>query len=590
MATVVIRLLITTRFHVSKMDADNEVRQRDLISRREKRWSMNSQRLEQIVAELMRPIGDLRRSFDTDLCALLEEYLTEAGLHALEAEIPGSQVVAPNFAELALLLQQSANIYGRKVDLLYQHVLECSESLHTNTENNDTSHAEADPEAEAESPSAATTNRRKRRASVAGWARINLEACEQARREADLKAPPTLPRMYIELEPRVLAPCDVPLLDYAGEPVGLLQDFNVTWRLHGGLLVDELECGEEDTASLALRAIPLSELQAAIAAAAPPSPPPPPASPEPDHHPPCSTPIPTEEPAAPTEPPAEAAETKTEPATPAKQRKRKQEEPTVLQTGAGKLFLTPELRVFLTEQREFSLPGQMVSRVMAMRAARILAVRAQLKEQPDITEFRGFDEVDKSDLMDIGGFLGFTATTESEATDISLCLSRLASAAESDDDGFFEQSTFSGSEGARPELTPPPPTPPLPAPPPPVDYSAQPEWMSWRADVVARAAAGEARGLDVRALGAAVLRALPEGGERGKGPPAAFTTVLDAAAKDDADVSRLFLATLFLANAGNVEVVQPPPLTLNSFSLRLVSRDERLYSAAADSDPAFLTR
>ncbi|XP_047990313.1 formin-like protein 15 [Leguminivora glycinivorella] len=403
--------------------------------------------------------------------------------------------------------------------------------------------------------------------------------------------------MYIELEPRVLAPCDVPLLDYAGEPVGLLQDFNVTWRLHGGLLVDELECGEEDTASLALRAIPLSELQAAIAAAAPPSPPPPPASPEPDHHPPCSTPIPTEEPAAPTEAPTETIETtiaKTEPATPAKQRKRKQEEPTVLQTGAGKLFLTPELRLYLTEEREFSLSGKIVSRVIAMRAARILAGRAQLKEQPEITEFRGFDEVDKSDLMDIGGFLGFTATTESEATDISLCLSRLASAAESDDDGFFEQSTFSGSEGARPELTPPPPTPPLPAPPPPVDYSAQPEWMSWRADVVARASAGEARGLDVRALGAAVLNSLPEGetenDRREKGAPAAFTTVLDAAAKDDADVSRLFLATLFLANAGNVEVVQPPPLTLNSFSLRLVSRDERLYSAAADSDPAFLTR
>uniref|UniRef100_A0A2A4JN53 Condensin II complex subunit H2 N-terminal domain-containing protein n=1 Tax=Heliothis virescens TaxID=7102 RepID=A0A2A4JN53_HELVI len=109
------------------MDADYIENQRDqLLSRREKRWSMNSQRLEEIVAELMRPISDVRRSFDTDLSALLEEYLTEAGLRALDAgeDASPADAVAPNFAELALLLQQSANIYGRKVDFLYQHVLD----------------------------------------------------------------------------------------------------------------------------------------------------------------------------------------------------------------------------------------------------------------------------------------------------------------------------------------------------------------------------------------------------------------------------------------------------------------------------------
>lgn len=31
---------------------------------------MNSQRLESIVAELLKPIGDIRRSFDTDLSAV----------------------------------------------------------------------------------------------------------------------------------------------------------------------------------------------------------------------------------------------------------------------------------------------------------------------------------------------------------------------------------------------------------------------------------------------------------------------------------------------------------------------------------------
>lgn len=90
--------------------------------------------------------------------------------------------------------------------------------------------------------------------------------------------------------------------------------------------------------------------------------------------------------------------------------------------------------------------------------------------------------------------------------------------------------------------------------------------MSWRSRVVARAAEGEARGLDVRALGRAVLGALPDPAP-GPGPapapddpddpdapgPAAadatpFADVLRQAATDDADVSRLFLATLFLVS------------------------------------------
>ncbi|CAG9788005.1 unnamed protein product [Diatraea saccharalis] len=141
MATVVITFFLFTRFCVYKMDADFLDRRRSgEISQREKRWSMNSQRLEEIVAELMKPISDVRRSFDTDLSALLEEYLTEAGLHALEASEEdgvledgmGAGVgagIAPNFTELALLLQHSASVYGRKVDFLYQHVLSVSDSL-----------------------------------------------------------------------------------------------------------------------------------------------------------------------------------------------------------------------------------------------------------------------------------------------------------------------------------------------------------------------------------------------------------------------------------------------------------------------------
>lgn len=66
---------------------------------------------------------------------LLEEYLTEAGLRALDAgeDGDGADAALPNYAELALLLQQSATIYGRKVDFLYQHVMDVSEALHANT-------------------------------------------------------------------------------------------------------------------------------------------------------------------------------------------------------------------------------------------------------------------------------------------------------------------------------------------------------------------------------------------------------------------------------------------------------------------------
>lgn len=68
---------------------------------------------------------------------MLEEYLTEAGLHALDAAEAGEEdcdLAVPNFAEIALLLQQSANIYGRKVDFLYKHVLQVSDTLHNSVQ------------------------------------------------------------------------------------------------------------------------------------------------------------------------------------------------------------------------------------------------------------------------------------------------------------------------------------------------------------------------------------------------------------------------------------------------------------------------
>ncbi|CAH0720291.1 unnamed protein product, partial [Brenthis ino] len=579
MATVLITFFLIAQLYVCKMDADFRERRRN-ISEREKRWSMNSQRLEAIVAELMKPISDVRRSFDTDLSALLEEYLTEAGLHALDAEEEEINTAIPNFTELALLLQQSASIYSRKVDFLYQHVLSVSDSLHNSTQEGPSNSSE---------PQTPSSARRKRKASAhSEFALVELEACPAARREAaPPRPPPTLPRMYVELEPRVLSDRDFPLLDYAGEPVGLLADFHVTWRLHEGQLVEELAegCGGGATP----HALPLTELQAAIAAAAPPSPPPrastplAPAPPSPSPAPsptpapsPCLAPVASLAPSpAPSPAPAPAAEKK--------ERKRRSDLISKVEDISEctiKLHISKKARALLARVREFSVPARWRRRVLAARRARLHALRARLRDHRGHTEFRGFD---LTDLRDIGGFAGWSraeaeAATAATATATVVAVARATAAAaggDSDDDGFFEQSSLGGSDTSRADDAPAatalaslPGSLPGSAP----EGEGEGEWGRWRAAVLARAAAAEARGADVPRACAAVLRAAA--------PDAPFPAVLARAAADPADVCKLFLATLFLANAGNVEIVQGAPLALDAFAVRVLSADERLYRRA----------
>ncbi|XP_053604939.1 uncharacterized protein LOC128672065 [Plodia interpunctella] len=531
MATVVVTFIITTRFYVYKMDDDRQERRRDFnFSQREKRWSMNSQRLEEIVAELMKPISDVRRSFDTDLSALLEEYLTEAGLHALESEEEVVPQPAVNFAELALVLQHSASVYGRKVDLLYQRVLDVSDDLLHSTQEiaNVTNEEPATPSA-----------RRRRRASqaIAGFDSIELSSSGAARREtAAPRPPPTLPRIYIELEPRTMADCDVPLTDYEGEPIGLLSDFHVTWRLQDGVLVDELE-GSGASSRGSVRPIPLVELSAAIAAAAPPDPPPPPPhSSAPAHDDTLDsaiemTPVP---------------KTKTE-------RKRKCEAK-IDDVGRVTLLISKALRRELSTVREFSISHEWVSSVVGARKRRILGLRHDHRKTrvKELIEFRGFD---CSAACDTGGFLGWTDAEGIRATELARdSLRPVDAAADSDDDGFFEQSSLGDSDGSRVDDTAPHAH----------HVQCAEDSDTWPALDVSAAAA--------RAL--AALPAVPGTAAR------AFPALLGAARAAAHDVSALFLATLFLANSGNVEIVQGPPLSLNSFSVRLLSRDQDKFAAA----------
>lgn len=80
---------------------------------------------------------------------------------------------------------------------------------------------------------------------------------------------------------------------------------------------------------------------------------------------------------------------------------------------------------------------------------------------------------------------------------------------------------------------------------------AQAEIAAWKANILSRAAAAEARGtFDVHELGARVLGALRASRER----PRPALDLLREHARQGADVSRLVLATLFLVSAA------PPPI------------------------------
>lgn len=95
-----------------------------------------------------------------------------------------------------------------------------------------------DSPAEGAAMPAASGARRRRKESAAARAGefvpLSVAAAASARRGPDAaRPPPSLPRVYLELEPRAAASArDPPLLDLDGEPIGLLADFHLTWRLH----------------------------------------------------------------------------------------------------------------------------------------------------------------------------------------------------------------------------------------------------------------------------------------------------------------------------------------------------------------------
>ncbi|CAB3254327.1 unnamed protein product [Arctia plantaginis] len=332
------------------------------------------------------------------------------------------------------------------------------------------------------------------------------------------------------------------------------------------MLVDELEGGSTRGGG-ALRPISLLELQAAIEAAAPPSPPPlREDSPSREESPPpeassprelsspreplaASTPLPTDAP----EPISESAQRPIpEPVVVRRERKRRSNvKVDEIFNGNVNIVFGEDLMKKLKEVREFSIDERWISDVVRRRKVHILNERKRLiGELDDLGELDDARPPDKGETRPApphspprraaltvclaAGFVGWSGPEVAQAQ-ATLDATAVRAADSDDDDGFFEQSSGGSSERGA-ELD------PAQA----ARRRAQAEIAAWKASILSRAAAAEARGtFDVHELGARVLDALREARRR----PRPALDLLREHAQQEADVSRLVLATLFLVSA-----------------------------------------
>lgn len=120
----------------------------------------DSEEAENRYAHLLVPIRDLQKNWDVDLSTLLESYLNELGnvnLDVLPLAVSKPSLSQPtnsqqirfmNFAEAALLIQGSTQVYSKKVEYLYALVFKLLELLSKknvkNRQNPDDNDAEND--------------------------------------------------------------------------------------------------------------------------------------------------------------------------------------------------------------------------------------------------------------------------------------------------------------------------------------------------------------------------------------------------------------------------------------------------------------
>lgn len=90
-------------------------------------------------ASLLQPIRDLTENWDIDIAHLLEDYLDD--LDHIRLTIHGQENL--NFAEAALVIQGSTSIYSKKVEYLYNLVIQALDLITTSKEKKDKNNKEA---------------------------------------------------------------------------------------------------------------------------------------------------------------------------------------------------------------------------------------------------------------------------------------------------------------------------------------------------------------------------------------------------------------------------------------------------------------
>ncbi|TRY90586.1 hypothetical protein DNTS_034635 [Danionella cerebrum] len=170
-------------------------------------------------AHLLQPLRDLTKNWDIDLASQLGEYLEELDQMTISF---GDGNIVMNFAEAALLVQGTACIYGRKVELLHNLVFQTLDYI-SNKNKNDKKASLSDGAQENAPP---------------GTKGDDLEFAEVELNEnmntlsITMKDPTELARV-IRLPPASLIPASshekqkFPLLSQKGELLGSFKDFRI---------------------------------------------------------------------------------------------------------------------------------------------------------------------------------------------------------------------------------------------------------------------------------------------------------------------------------------------------------------------------
>ncbi|XP_039289121.1 condensin-2 complex subunit H2-like [Nilaparvata lugens] len=194
---------------------------------------------------LLKPIQDITRSNgDVDLCRHLEEYLSHI------KDLVEQRLSSMNFAEAAYLLQNSANIYSKKVDLLWTFVIQLVEALGKSKQSRGQEEGgnEGDDGAGSGDGAGQPQAKKKRAQATLSTDDLDFIECVCSKQSLDMKpkANPTDPAKKSKIvlnattkgKPKEGVACWI--FDESNEPIGKKEEFRLHWRiLSSGILQEE---------------------------------------------------------------------------------------------------------------------------------------------------------------------------------------------------------------------------------------------------------------------------------------------------------------------------------------------------------------